>query len=151
MSSSDCRGPNELFHAGWPGNRESDGRARGLLPVTPSSRIHFRRMSRVALLQLLLMPLSWRYRRRLLNAWLGYDIAATARIGLSLVIPVRRPAMGPGSYLGHFTLVRGTDELTMGQSAPMGHLDWITVFPAQIRAWRTSRGDGRRSYWMTRP
>ena len=77
------------------------------------------------LFQLLVMPLPWCLRRRLLRAVLGFELDPSARIGFSVVIPTDRLAMHAASYIGHLSIARGMDTIIMGPRARIGNLNWI--------------------------
>jgi len=79
--------------------------------------------------QLTLIGLPWTLRRRLLNKLFGYAISKEARIGLSIVIPFERLAMGPGARIGHLNLIRGMDAVILDPSSAIGHLNWIYGIP----------------------
>lgn len=81
------------------------------------------------LMQVVLLALPWPIRRRLLQALFGYEIDATARIGLSVVMPDRRLCMRAESSIGHLTLARGMDEIIMGPHTRIGNLNWIYGIP----------------------
>ena len=81
-------------------------------------------------IQVLLLPLPWRVRRRLLEALCGYQIDRTAKIGLSIVAPECTFVMEEGSYIGHANIIRGMDVLTLGVRAAIGNLNWIYAIPA---------------------
>ena len=85
-------------------------------------------MWKASLIQLLVMPLPWTVRRRVLEKLFGYHIAATAHIGLSIVIPGEL-VMLHGSYIGHGTLARGMDRIILAHKARIGHLNWIYGIP----------------------
>ncbi|MFP5206110.1 MAG: acyltransferase [Acidobacteriota bacterium] len=71
----------------------------------------------------------WPVRRILLAKVLGYEIHRTARIGYSVVCPVRLK-MGAGSRIGHFTVCKaGVELLRMGDHAILGNLNWVTGSP----------------------
>jgi acetyltransferase-like isoleucine patch superfamily enzyme len=57
-----------------------------------------------------------------------YRLHPTAKIGFSLVLP-ERLQMGPHSYIGHLTIVKGLEELRLGSHARLGSLNWVTGFP----------------------
>jgi acetyltransferase-like isoleucine patch superfamily enzyme len=78
--------------------------------------------------QCLLMFLPWRLRRNALRLFFGYVIDPSARIGLSL-ISVRTLRMGPKARIGHLTRVKGLEELSIGEGASLGNLNWVTAFP----------------------
>lgn len=70
--------------------------------------------------------LPWRLRRFVLVHLLGYRIDKTARLGYSLICPVRLE-MGPGSRIGHLTCCKsGVELLHLGEGASIGNLNWIT-------------------------
>jgi len=37
--------------------------------------------------------------------------------------------MGPRARIGHLTRIKGLQELSIGEAASLGHLNWITAFP----------------------
>ncbi len=81
-----------------------------------------------SLLKLLLVPLPWPLRRRLL-AWLfGFQIHPTAKIGLAWVYP-EKLVMGPGTTIDHLTVCKGLALVEMEESSFIGRLNWITGFP----------------------
>jgi len=86
-------------------------------------------MWRSGLIQLPLMLLPWRLRRRLLRMLLQYDIEPTARIGFSVVLAKASFTMGAGSSIGHMTVARGMDRIVMGRGARIGNLNWIYAIP----------------------
>ena len=77
-------------------------------------------------IQLLLMTLPWQLRRSALRLILGYEIDPSARIGFSL-ISVRTLRMGPKARIGHLTRVKGLQELSIGEGASLGNLNWVTA------------------------
>ena len=81
-------------------------------------------------LHALLAILPWPVRRWLLCRLFGYRIHPTARIGLSLICP-RTLTMEAHSYIGHLTVVRGIESLSLGLSARLGNLNWVSGVPAQ--------------------
>jgi acetyltransferase-like isoleucine patch superfamily enzyme len=80
--------------------------------------------------QACLLVLPWQLRRRLLNRLFGYRIHPTARIGLSLVVPLRQLELGPGARIGHLTVARGMDEIVLGPDAVIGRLNWLFALPS---------------------
>jgi acetyltransferase-like isoleucine patch superfamily enzyme len=80
-----------------------------------------------AALQLLLLPLPWFLRRRLLRALFGYRIHPRARIGLALV-QAQRLELGEGASIGHLTVIRGMESVELGAHALIGRGNWITGF-----------------------
>ncbi len=81
------------------------------------------------LLAVFLLILPWRLRRIALNKIFGYQIHPTARIGLSLILPVRLE-MDAGARIGNLTLCKGISLLKMSEKSSIGNLNWITGFPA---------------------
>jgi acetyltransferase-like isoleucine patch superfamily enzyme len=59
----------------------------------------------------------------------GYRLHETSRIGWAWVFP-RTLVMGPGASIGHLTVVKGLDQLSLGDHASIGRLNWITAYPA---------------------
>lgn len=82
-------------------------------------------MWRCALIQLLLMPLPWPLRRRLLRAFLPFDLHPSSRIGWSIIAPRERLVMHAASHIGHLTLGRGMDSIILGPGARIGNLNWL--------------------------
>jgi serine acetyltransferase len=78
---------------------------------------------------MLALPLPWPIRRRLLVTAFGYEIHATARIGLSLVAPRVKLRMAAGSSIGHGTVVKNMDDVILGEQARIGNLNWIYAIP----------------------
>jgi acetyltransferase-like isoleucine patch superfamily enzyme len=81
------------------------------------------------LIQILIMPLPWSLRRRLLQAIFDYKIDPTAWIGCSIIMPSKRLIMGAGTSIGHLTLARGLEHITLGPGASIGNLNWIYGIP----------------------
>jgi hypothetical protein len=80
------------------------------------------------LVAILLLFLPWRLRRIALNKIFRYQIHPTARIGLSLICPVRLE-MDAGARIGNLTLCKGISLLKMSEKSSIGNLNWITGFP----------------------
>lgn len=81
-----------------------------------------------AFLQILLFPLPWSLRRRMLSWLFGYDIAPSARIGFSLVF-ARECHLGEHARIGHLTMVKGLQTLRLEANGLLGNLNWVTGFP----------------------
>ena len=84
-------------------------------------------MKRLFALLSLLLP--WPLRRAILRHFLGYEIAETSRIGLSLIYP-RKLILKEGARIGHLTVCKDIDLLELGESAFIGNLNWITGYPS---------------------
>lgn len=80
------------------------------------------------LVQLILMPLPWPLRRRLLSGILGYQIAPSARIRWS-VLQADKVELGPGAHVGSLTYVKGLAELLIEENGRLGNLNWVTGLP----------------------
>lgn len=78
--------------------------------------------------QILLMILPWALRRRALNRLFGYQIAPSAKIGLSIVAP-EDLVMDDGSYIGHLNVIVKLQLLKVGKSSSIGALNYITAMP----------------------
>jgi hypothetical protein len=70
------------------------------------------------------MALPGRGRRWAHARLLGHDVAATARIGRSLV-DVDHLVMAPGSSIGHLSVIRGCELVDLGEEAAVGPLNWV--------------------------
>jgi len=81
------------------------------------------------LVALLSVFLPWTLRRAVLRRFLGYQIADTARIGLSWIYP-KRLILGAGARIGHLTICKDIDLIHLEESASIGNLNWITGFPS---------------------
>jgi carbonic anhydrase/acetyltransferase-like protein (isoleucine patch superfamily) len=75
----------------------------------------------------LLLLLPWPLRRAALSLCFGYKIDPSARIGLSIVL-AKTVTMGPNSRIGHLTVIRGLDELSLGKRARLGNLNWVSGY-----------------------
>lgn len=80
-------------------------------------------------LSLFSLFLPWPLRRAILRRFLGYEISATSRIGLSWIYP-RKLVLKEGARIGHLTICKDIDLLQVGESASIGNLNWITGFPS---------------------
>ena len=75
------------------------------------------------------MPLPWSSRRWVLGRVCGYQLHAKSRIGLSWVAPAGL-VLEEGASIGHFTVCKGLDLVHLKEHASLGHLNWVTGFPA---------------------
>lgn len=102
-----------------------DGAASSIEP-TGGRAIGRGDMSRLKLLGSLVLTLApWPIRRRLLNALFGYEIAPSARIGLSLVA-LDKLVMGEHSRIGHLNVIKSFDRLEMGAHARIGSRNYMS-------------------------
>jgi acetyltransferase-like isoleucine patch superfamily enzyme len=85
-----------------------------------------------ALLKLLMVLLPWPLRRPLLQWIYGYRLHRTSRIGLAWVFP-ERLVLEQHASIGHLTVVKGLDLLSLGQHAIVGRLNWISGYPSSLR------------------
>ena len=74
--------------------------------------------------------LPWSLRRRALVRWFGYDIHASARIGLAWVFPGKL-IMAADSRIDHFTVAIHLDRVEVSEKATIGRGNWITGFPSK--------------------
>jgi carbonic anhydrase/acetyltransferase-like protein (isoleucine patch superfamily) len=87
---------------------------------------------------LLMLILPWRFRRAILRSCFGYEISPRASVGYSLIL-AKKVVLGPNSRIGHLTVVRGLDELSLGTNSRLGNLNWVSGYPS------TGSSDPRRS------
>jgi hypothetical protein len=86
------------------------------------------------IISILVLFLPWPLRRAVLVHILGYKIHKTARIGYSIICPIRLE-MGPGTLIGHLNFCRaGIELLQLREGGILGHMNWICGEPL--------RGDG---------
>jgi acetyltransferase-like isoleucine patch superfamily enzyme len=73
--------------------------------------------------------LPWRFRRLALRTACGFEIDKTAFISrFALVLPTRLE-MGPGSFIGAFTVCKGLSLVRLEDHGRIGAFNWITGFP----------------------
>lgn len=77
--------------------------------------------------QLLVLAVPWRARRHVLRL-LGFDLAPTARIGLSVVLS-DTVVMGEGACIGNFNVVRNIEELVLEAGAAIGNWNHVSGIP----------------------
>ena len=80
------------------------------------------------LLALLMVALPSSLKRRVGRLVFGWDIHPTAYLGPSLIL-VPRLTMGPGSSIGPLNVIRGVEEVRLGQGARIAERNWISGFP----------------------
>jgi acetyltransferase-like isoleucine patch superfamily enzyme len=90
----------------------------------------------------LLAPLPSRLKCPLARRLLGWDIHPTAHIGRSLIL-VRHVSLAAGSSVGRMNVIRGLEELRLGEGASIASRNWITGLP--VGAADTPRTRNRRS------
>jgi carbonic anhydrase/acetyltransferase-like protein (isoleucine patch superfamily) len=83
-------------------------------------------MRRLFALLMVVLPSS--LKRLVGRRLLGWDIHPTAYIGPSLIL-ARKVTMGPGSSIGPLNVIRGIEELRLGEGAQIAERNWITGFP----------------------
>ena len=81
-----------------------------------------------SLFRLFVVLLPWRLKRFFLRSLYGYDVHPTARIGLAWVFPTRL-VMGAHSSIGHLTVCKGMELLSLGEHASIGRINWISAYP----------------------
>jgi acetyltransferase-like isoleucine patch superfamily enzyme len=67
-------------------------------------------------------------KRRLGRLIFGWEIHPTAYIGPSVIL-VPRLVMGPGASIGPLNVIRGIEELRLGEGARINGRNWISGFP----------------------
>lgn len=77
--------------------------------------------------QLLILPLPWILRRRLLCWRYGYKIDPTARIGRSIIL-AEALVMKANSRIGNFTFCKRIDKLELNERGSIGAFNFITGF-----------------------
>jgi len=63
----------------------------------------------------------------------GFQLDKTSKIGFSLVLP-KNLHMQLNSRIGHLNLIKGLSEVSLGESASIGNLNWITGFPENTKS-----------------
>lgn len=63
----------------------------------------------------------------------GYHLDKTSRIGFSLVTPINLQ-MKNNSRIGHLNVIKGLSEVSLGEHAIIGSLNWITGFPEHFKS-----------------
>lgn len=84
-------------------------------------------MTKVALIQILLICFPWRLRRHGLNFIFGYKIHAGAKIGFSLIL-TKQLDMEENSKIGHLNLVRNIELLKLENGAIIGRTNYISGY-----------------------
>lgn len=67
-------------------------------------------------------------KRFLYRKCLGYEIASSAYIGLS-IIAVDNLKLGSNARIGHLNLFKGLVQIEIGDHSSIGNLNWFTGFP----------------------
>jgi carbonic anhydrase/acetyltransferase-like protein (isoleucine patch superfamily) len=80
------------------------------------------------LLRLFIVPLPWRLKRMLLGALYGYELHPKSHIGLAWVFP-KCLVMAQGARIGHLTVCKGMELVSLGEHASIGRLNWISAYP----------------------
>ena len=81
------------------------------------------------LIRLFVVLLPWPFRRRALTWLYGYRLHETSRMGIAWVFP-KELILGAGASIGHLTVVKGLDTLSLAEHASVGRLNWITAYPS---------------------
>ncbi|WP_210487839.1 acyltransferase [Rufibacter aurantiacus] len=88
--------------------------------------------------------LPWFLRRKALEAWFGYKIHPSARIGFAWIFP-RKLIMAPGAQIDHLTVAINLDLIEMGQKSKIGRGNWITGFPTKSGSLHFKHNTGRKA------
>ena len=94
------------------------------------------------LLTVALAPMPQGLKRRAMERLLGARMDRSATIGLSIV-DCDDLDMGPGSRIGHFTVLRGLRRAQLGPGATVGNFNWITAAPVFQSRGEDANDDGR--------
>lgn len=86
--------------------------------------------------------LPWGLKRRVLSIFFGYQLAPSARIGLSWVYP-KKLVMEEGSRIGPFCTIIHLDEVFFKARSSMGRGNWVTGFPSGTGSPHFARQKGR--------
>lgn len=79
-------------------------------------------------IQILFWTLPWPIRRLFLCWTFGYQLARTSRIGYSIIL-ARQVVIGPGSRIGHLTMIRNLSSVALGECAIIGNFNKIAGVP----------------------
>lgn len=82
-------------------------------------------------LAIVILFLPWWIKKHVYRWMFNFEIEPGARVGLSLVYPSHL-RMGKNSRIGHLNVIKGVHEVSLGESASIGNLNWITGFPVNI-------------------
>lgn len=80
---------------------------------------------------MVLLPYS--VRRAIYVRCFGFDIDATAYIGMSVLL-CSSVSLGAHSRIGNLNVIKGLNRLDIGAAATVGNLNWITGFPLDDRS-----------------
>lgn len=86
-----------------------------------------RTASRVIAALVLFLP--WPVRRRVLERVFGYSLHPSSHIGVAWVYP-ENLVLCAHARIGHLTVCKGLQRVTLEPFATIGRLNWITGFPA---------------------
>jgi acetyltransferase-like isoleucine patch superfamily enzyme len=81
-----------------------------------------------SVLRLLIVLLPWALRRHALRLFYGYRLHPRSRIGRAWVFP-RHLVMEAGAAIGDLTVIKGLELVSLGESATIGRLNWISAYP----------------------
>lgn len=62
-----------------------------------------------------------------MRVFFGFDIAPSARIGLSFIL-TSNLSMGEGAMIGNFNVIKNLESLVMGECATIGQGNWISGY-----------------------
>jgi acetyltransferase-like isoleucine patch superfamily enzyme len=90
--------------------------------------------------QILIMPLPWFIRRRILCSFFNYEIAKSAFIGKSIIL-AESLIMKEHSVIGSLTFCKNIGLLSLDEYARIGSLNYITGFPQNNNSFFSHRID----------
>lgn len=96
------------------------------------------------ILNIVLVFMPWKIRRKLLELCYGYKIDPTAHIGFSYIYP-KYLEMGAGSTISHLNVAIHLDKMVLGKNSSIGRHNWITGFPTNTGALPFSHDLNRKS------
>lgn len=95
-------------------------------------------------LNVLIVFLPWRIRRYVLNKYYLYDIAPSAKIGISYIYPTFLK-MGEGAHIGHFNMGIHLSKIILGKNSSIARGNWITGFPVGTESEHFAHDKNRKS------
>ncbi|MGS0742816.1 acyltransferase [Glaciimonas sp. GG7] len=75
----------------------------------------------------------WRIKKLIYQRFFHYQIDPSARVGFSLVLPDLL-VMCKNAKIGHLNVIKGAAEVTLGESASIGRLNWVSGFPPNTKS-----------------
>jgi acetyltransferase-like isoleucine patch superfamily enzyme len=86
-----------------------------------------RKLKQLVCFAAVLLP--WRLRRLTFRTVCGFEIDKTAFISRFALVQPSRLEMGPGSFIGAFTVCKGLNLVRLEDHGRIGSLNWVTGYP----------------------